>query len=368
MATRDLFDDSTMSFGDHLEALRIHLFKAIIGFVIAICLTLYYGNSIVDVIREPIDNALARYGKKLAVQGMTLDVKDDVKTDVNWGQWLKEQFGLADVLDDPLPGEAPVGPGEPVDPVETHAGEISVQFDGFALASQLHAAAPDVYPAPPEKLKEQPLNLLLKSTAFGTWFATTDELHRPVALNVQEAFMTYIKVSMIAGFVLASPWVFYQVWLFVAVGLYKHERKFVYLYGALSLILFLAGAYFCFKAVFPFVLNFLLSFNLLLGITPQIRLSEWVSFAVMLPLMFGISFQLPLVMRFLTALNIFTPQIYREKRRLAILVIAFLSMVLTPADPMSMLLMMCPLVLLYELGIWLCELAPKQNPFEMERV
>lgn len=353
MATRDLFDDSTMSFGEHLEALRLHLFKAIIGFVLAICLTLYFGNSIVAVIREPIDTALARYGKKLTVE-------DDVKTDVDWGQWLKEQMGLADVVDIPVP-EAPA-------PDVPKPDSIIVQLDGYDLARQLHAAAPETYPVAPESLRQHPLQLSLSSPAFSGWFATTDELHRPVALNVQEAFMTYIKVSMIAGFVLASPWVFYQLWLFVAVGLYKHERKFVYLYGTLSLVLFLAGAAFCFKAVFPFVLNFLLSFNILLGITPQIRLSEWVSFAVMLPLMFGISFQLPLVMRFLTALNIFTPAVYREKRRLAILVIAFLSMILTPADPMSMLLMMCPLVLLYELGIWLCELAPAQNPFELERV
>lgn len=347
--TRDLFDDSTMSFGEHLEVLRVHLFKAILGFTICIIGTLWYGNKIVDVIRAPIDAALAKYGHKLAVQ-------DDVKTDVDWWPWLKQQFGFDDVPATALPDDAA--------PVPPKIGTISVQFDGYALARQLHTAAPETYPSPPESLKQRPIQLQLSSESFGQWDATTIQMQRPVALNVQEAFMTYIKVSLIAGFVLSSPWVFYQLWLFVAAGLYKHERKFVYLYGALSLILFLTGAAFCFKAVFPFVLDFLLGFNLMLGITPQIRLSEWVSFAVMLPLMFGLSFQLPLVMRFLTALSIFDVKIYREKRRLAILVIAFLSMVLTPADPMSMLLMMFPLILLYEFGIVLCQFAPAQNPFE----
>jgi sec-independent protein translocase protein TatC len=120
--------------------------------------------------------------------------------------------------------------------------------------------------------------------------------------------------------------------------------------------------------VFPFVLQFLLGFNANIKVTPQIRLSEWISFAVMMPLMFGISFQLPLVMRFLTAISIFDVDAYRSKRRLAILVIAFLSMVLTPADPFSMLLMMFPLIFLYELGIVLCGFAASKNPFEGEPV
>src|SRR5690606_10182393 len=125
----------------------------------------------------------------------------------------------------------------------------------------------------------------------------------------------------------------------------------VYLYGTLSGVLFLVGVVFSFYLVFPFVLKFLLGFFELLGIQPQIRLSEWISMAVTLPLLFGISFQLPLVMLFLERLSIFAVTDYREKRRMAILVIAVLSMFLTPADPISMLMMMFPLIALYELGI-----------------
>ena len=206
----------------------------------------------------------------------------------------------------------------------------------------------------------------LTAAEFGQFNAVANQSLEPVTFNVQEAFMTYLKVSLIASIVFASPWIFFQIWQFVAAGLYQHERKFVYIYGTMSLLLFIAGAAFCFYAVFPFVLEFLLGFNSNIGVTPQIRLSEWISFAVMLPLMFGISFQLPLVMRFLTAISIFDVAVYRSKRRLAILVIAFLSMVLTPADPFSMLLMMIPLILLYELGIVLCGLASSRNPFEGE--
>ena len=134
----------------------------------------------------------------------------------------------------------------------------------------------------------------------------------------------------------------------------------------MSLTLFLGGVVFCFFAVFPFVLHFLLSFNAWLGVQPQIRLSEWISFAIILPLMFGISFQLPMVMLFLERISIFDAVTYRQKRRMAVLVIAILSMFLTPADPMSMLLMMFPLIVLYELGIILCAYSPVKSPFEAE--
>jgi sec-independent protein translocase protein TatC len=355
-ASHDLFDDSTMTFGEHLEELRLHLFKAILGYVLCTLGTLYYGNDIVAVLRHPIDAALKKYGQKVAVQ-------DDLQTrPASLWSWIKEQWGFEETPEETNP------PAEPESPASPQGDEITVQIDAYELGRQLHAAAPQVYPEPPDALQKHPLSLVLRSPAFRTWQGTTEQMARPVTLNVQEAFMTYLKVSLISGFVLASPWVFYQIWMFVAVGLYKHERKFVYLFGAMSLVLFLAGVVFCYRWVFRYVLDFLLGFNLMMGLTPQIRLSEWVSFAVMLPLMFGISFQLPLVMRFLTAISIFNVEAYREKRRLAILVIAFLSMVLTPADPMSMLLMMFPLVLLYELGIVLCQFAPAQNPFDAEPV
>ena len=156
------------------------------------------------------------------------------------------------------------------------------------------------------------------------------------------------------------------MWLFVAAGLYPHERRYVYIYFPFSLGLFVGGALFCFYFVFPFILNFLLGYNKVLGVQPQIRLSDWVSFALMLPIMFGLSFQLPLVMMFLERIGIFEVQVYRDKRRFAVLVIAFLAMILTPAEPVSMMMMMCPMIALYELGILLCQYRIQNRPFGVE--
>ncbi len=232
------------------------------------------------------------------------------------------------------------------------------------LAQVLHRADPKRFDKPVALPNERPVPLQLVADEFATFRTTADRMNKPITLNVQEAFMTYLKVALIGGIVLTSPWIFYQVWQFVAAGLYPNEQRYVYVFLPFSLFLFLSGITFCFYLVFPFVLSFLLGFNDWLGVTPQIRLSEWISFAVLMPLLFGVSFQLPLVMLFLERLSIFDAKIYREKRRIAILVIAIASMMLTPADPASMILMMIPLVLLYELGIWLCQYIAQRNPFQ----
>jgi sec-independent protein translocase protein TatC len=120
-------------------------------------------------------------------------------------------------------------------------------------------------------------------------------------------------------------------------------------------VLFLGGVGFCFYAVLPTVLDFLLGYNARIELTAQIRISEWISFAIMLPLMFGLSFQLPLIMLFLAKINIFTVEQYLGQWRIAVMAIAIISMLLTPTpDPMTMIMMMVPLLLLYALGVLLC--------------
>ena len=120
-----------------------------------------------------------------------------------------------------------------------------------------------------------------------------------VSLAPLETLTIFFMVCLVAGLVIASPWVFYQIWAFVAAGLYRHERSYVTKYLPFSLGLFLAGVFLCFLFVLPITLKFLLQFNVWLGVAPTLRLSDWMGFATILPLVFGISFQTPLVMLFL---------------------------------------------------------------------
>lgn len=360
--SKDLFDDSTMTFGEHLEVLRVHLIKGIIGLVLCVIFTLYQGQAIVGIVRAPIDAALRAQGNKSIVVDDLASPDDGPETFST--EWWRQWAGLDELPEEPE--EEPEPDFKSLKTSDPLARTIQVQVLPSEIAGILHSYDPENYPEPQTPKDEKTVPLRIADKSFAELETVVKRQNQAVTLNVQEAFLTYLKVAFIAGLIVASPWVMFQIWQFVAAGLYPHERKYVYIYLPMSTLLFLVGVVFCFLAVFPFVLSFLLGFNTLLDVQPQIRLSEWISFAVTLPLMFGVSFQLPLVMLFLERISIFEVNAYREKRRMAVLVIAFLSMMLTPADPMSMLLMMIPLVFLYEFGIVLCSLGAKKSGFEDE--
>lgn len=358
---KDLFDDSVMSFGEHLEVLRVHLIRALLGLAVGVAVTLAFGESIVKVIRQPIDTALNQYSQ--AVQKAKVDVQDNVQ---GFNFWSTVWTSIRNQI---LPPDLPPAKTDNLPPAAAAAMQrvVTMEIEVYDFLKKLHDAAPEQFAKPAEELKGKLLMLDAASDDFAGLRTAIDKIDDPITLNVQEAFMTYIKVSLISGLILTSPWVFYQIWLFVAAGLYPHEQKYVYTYLPTSIGLFLGGVVFCYYFVFPVMLGFLLGFNVRMGLTAQIRISEWINFAVMMPLLFGVSFQLPLVMLFLQKINVFQVTDYREKRRMAILAIAFLAMILTPTpDPMSMLLMMAPMLALYELGIGLCLLT--KSPEDLESV
>jgi sec-independent protein translocase protein TatC len=173
-------------------------------------------------------------------------------------------------------------------------------------------------------------------------------------LSAQEAFGIYIKAALLVGMVLASPWIFHQLWMFVAAGLYPHEKRLVHVFLPVSLGLFLAGVVIAFYPVLYYVLDYLLQFNESLGLDPDPRISEWMSFVLVLPVGFGLGFQLPLVMLFLSKIGIFDAAAYASQWRMAVLVICVISALLTPADPYSMMFLAAPLCLLYFGGVALC--------------
>lgn len=228
------------------------------------------------------------------------------------------------------------------------------------LNRQLLALAyPESVPAGPRRANMTPL-LHFPSIS-------DDPRLNPQSLNVQEMFMVWIKAAIVLSLVISSPFVFYFIWSFVAAGLYPHEKSYVYIYLPFSLGLFLAGCALCFFYVLQYVLDFLFLFNQWMNVDPNMRISEWFSFAIFLPLGFGIAFQLPLAMLFLERIGVMTVSGYLSKWRISVLVICVASAILTPADPYSMLLMAIPLVGLYFLGILLCKYLPsRRSAFEEE--
>lgn len=166
-----------------------------------------------------------------------------------------------------------------------------------------------------------------------------------------EAFFTYIKVALVAGVLLASPYIFYQIWSFIAPGLYKDERKYLIPIALCSGIFFSVGAGFGYSVVFPFAFEFFMDFATE-TIRPMPSLKEYFDFSLKLLFAFGLIFELPLFIFFLARLGIVTSRMLRKFRKYAFLCSFVVSAVLTPPDVVSQTLMAGPLIVLYELSIW----------------
>ncbi len=166
-----------------------------------------------------------------------------------------------------------------------------------------------------------------------------------------EAFMTRITLSLFIGAFVAAPVLLYQTWAFVAAGLKETEARYARIFGPCSILLFLLGAVFAYGVTIPIAVRFLLSFSSE-AIVPMITIKSYVSFVGTMILAFGVVFELPLILMFLTKIGIATPEFLRQKRRHAIVIILVVSAIITPPDVVTQLIMAVPLIILYEVGLW----------------
>lgn len=349
----NLFSEATMSFGDHLEELRTRLWYCVLWLFLGFGIGLYFGGGVVAYIQTPLSDALRKF--YLEQSTLYLQRESTLLKSQGYPDWVAS-IPMETKL---IPEEFYVYPGQIESLIETRTLLLDPKapnaFDEVDNLNPLKDSKPQAGGVPQIEYTQKPKLLLLFRKI------ENDNRLRSQALNMHETFTMYIKASLLLGFVIASPAIIYNIWAFIAVGLYAHERKYVYMFMPLSIFLFIAGAYVAFYYVFQFVLDFLLMFNGWLKIDPAPRINEWISFAIMLPVGFGISFQMPLVMFVLERIGIFSVEQYMSKWKISILIIFVISMFLTPADPWSMLLMAVPLTFLYFAGVWLCKLVPKRK-------
>lgn len=168
--------------------------------------------------------------------------------------------------------------------------------------------------------------------------------------GLTEMFFTYLKAAFVAGVLIASPVIFYQAWKFIAPGLYRNEKRYILPFVISSTILFVGGALFGYFIVFPYGFQFFLGYQTnLIRAMPSVK--EYFSLATMLLLAFGIVYELPVVMFFLTKIGIVTVPFLKKNRKYAILISFIVGAILTPPDPGTQCMMAIPLIALYEIGI-----------------
>ncbi len=172
-----------------------------------------------------------------------------------------------------------------------------------------------------------------------------------IGTGVGEAFFTKIKVSLIAGLFLASPAVFYEIWKFIAPGLYQTERKMALPFIIFATIFFITGGYFCWAVVFKVGYAFFLEQYSSIGVTPTIRISEYLAFSAKLMLAFAITFEMPIFAFFLTRLGLIDYKMMLKQFRYAILIIFVIAAALTPPDMVSQFLLAIPLLFLYVISV-----------------
>jgi len=183
-----------------------------------------------------------------------------------------------------------------------------------------------------------------------------------VYTGLPEAFFTYIKVSFYAGLFVASPFVLYQVWKFISPGLYPGERKFVAPFVVTSTLLFVGGVCFGYFLVLPSAYRFFLDFSTDF-LKPMLSMREYLSLTLKLLLAFGIIFEIPVFLFFMTKIGLVTPRRLARMRRYAIVACFIVAALITPTpDAFTQCMMAIPMIVLYEVGIVVSRLAVRRNP------
>jgi len=208
----------------------------------------------------------------------------------------------------------------------------------------------------------RPLVNFLKAPVIEALKKVGSDRTRLVAINVTDAFMVYVKVALIAALFVGSPWIAYQLWRFVASGLYPHERKYVYVFAPVTLVLFIAGCTFSYLVLVRYGIRFLIAFGMKMDIDPMLRIDTTLMFVLVLSLVMGVVFQLPLVMLILVQIHVFESKTFVKKRKIFIIVALTLAAIITPTqDPINLALATGPLLVLYEIGIWISRTAERRR-------
>ncbi len=314
--------DTTMSLGDHLEELRARLILAILGLVVGTIICLFFGKHIIAFIQGPFDRIMKKYAHE-KIEEFTAP----------W-TYLSDKFltNMIRAMD-----------------ADPNAPEIDP--NAVAYAQKIYADTVEGLGEDPNYT--DPL-ATLHSGAGG----------KLIVIGPADAFVGFMKISLISGLILSSPWVFYQLWMFIAAGLYEKERHYVRTAVPFSTGLFVIGALFFLIVVAPLSLRFFLGFGHYIGVSSTWTFQKYISFVSVLMLVFGLGFQTPIAIFVLNRTGLVSIPALKNSRKYVIIVMFGLSAIATPPDVISQITLAVPLYALFELGILLSWLAERKRKKE----
>jgi sec-independent protein translocase protein TatC len=325
--TKDAIKENlkSMSLGDHLDELRARLILMLLGIVIGLAITLFFGRRLVSFLELPYYHAMQNSVKSPA--------ESNEKGPAS--AMPTEDLVVVRIAEHPAETFHSLKPG-----------------DSFLATIGYYRDDPNnpVFAA----LNEIPSD----ATQTGR---PTDSVQPLQTIELSEGMLVYLKVCLVFAFILVSPWVFWQAWVFVSAGLYSHEKKFVHVVAPISAALFILGSVFFIAVVAPLAMVFFIQFNRAMGVASNWTLQSYMSFVLMLTLVFGAAFQMPIAIVFAEMMGLVSIPMLANNRKYVILGLLFISAVVTPPDVISQILLATPLYILYEGSILVCRFLRKKK-------
>ena len=316
----------------HLAELRKRLGLAVVSVIVAFIIAFVFHNSILTWITQPLNNALAEVGRIVESQDKA-----------TWTMQSNEENGSIELTQTPSVTAA--------SKLQTKLEEASTIAEE-KLAKILKEAA-----LAAKELSQTLQNLEVNQTSKEP---SSSFMGQITTHQVGGAFFVALKVSFFAGLLGALPFILYQLWLFIAPGLYDNEKKMVTPFVVGGSVMFFIGVIFAYYVVTPFGFQFLITFGSFLY-TPLINIEDYVGFFTKIMLGFGVAFELPVFAYFLAVLGLVTDKTLKDFFKYAVVIIFVLASLLTPPDILTQLLMAAPLIILYGISILIVKAV---NPHE----
>lgn len=343
--------DHEKPFLEHLEDLRVMVTRLVITLIIAMIACFAFNKQIMAFFRKPVDEVMVRQMEATLPE----DAPRELTTDL-WTEARKIEHSANNLNQEQRAIYYKfLGDEE----LEFHARSIGLLRAAMSLPEPKREAFVNDL-AEPDQLKKQ-LAALLK-TKPNTETQSQGNLNMMSALKPTEGFMLSMKLSFVAGIVLSFPLLLLYILQFVLPGLHSNEKRVLWPALGLGFGLFLLGASFAYYLVLPRALLFFYQWSGDMGISNDWRIGEYISFATQFTLLFGVSFELPVIVMVFVKLGLLSYETMSNTRSYAILAIFVAAAVLTPTpDILTMLLMASPMIILYEICIWLAYLDRKKG-------
>jgi sec-independent protein translocase protein TatC len=325
-----MFDDLR----PHLAELRKRLGLSVLSVFIAFVIAFIFHNTILTWITQPLNDALTEVGRIIESQDKATWKMQAAKQNKTITIAINTPSSLATKLEDRL-----------------HKAAKIADTQLMLLLEEAATAAKDL------SLSLQTLETNTTQPTKGKSFLGQITTHQ-----VGGAFFVALKVSFFAGLLGALPFILYQLWLFVAPGLYSNEKKMIIPFVVGGSVMFFIGVIFAYYVVTPFGFQFLITFGSFLY-TPLINIEDYVGFFTKIMMGFGLAFELPVFAYFLALLGLVTDRTLIDFFKYAVVIIFVLAALLTPPDILTQLLMAAPLVILYGVSILIVRMV---NPAEKE--